>query len=447
VHDLRTTLAAVATARGRGGIGCVRISGPEAHRIAAASCDGLDPAKLRPDERPRFVTFVDAAGLPVDHGYAITFSAARSYTGEPAAELWAHGSPPVLDALVAGALARGAVLAGPGEFTYRALRHGRLDLARAEAIRDLIDARTSYQARVAFAQVNGAAARRLAPLREELIDLVARGEAAIEFADEAETHLAAGSLAAGVVAALARAGALADEARRGQIVRRGARIVFVGATSVGKSSLFNRVLGADRAIVSATPGTTRDTIEEVTAFAGIPATLVDTAGLRAPGSPVEAEGVRRARVAAGEADLKIVVLDASRALTPDERELVADRPRPLVVANKWDLVGSGATAAFDGAILVSAKTGFGLAELRAAIERSLAGPLAAEEPAITDLRQATALDEAVAALARAREAAPLGDEIVLEEVRDALRALGTITGEVANEELYDRIFATFCIGK
>ena len=205
MHDLSTTLAAVATAGGRGGIGCVRISGPDAFAIAITLFRSPRPVDLEGDGRPQFGTFTDAEGVSVDHGYLVAFSAGRAFTGEPTVELWSHGSPPVLEALTRAAIARGASAAGAGEFTYRALRRGRLDLARAEAVRDLIAARTLYQARVAFKQVEGALAHRLAPLRETLIDLLARAEAAIGFADEAETHLAIGSFSTGVAQALALA--------------------------------------------------------------------------------------------------------------------------------------------------------------------------------------------------------------------------------------------------
>jgi tRNA modification GTPase len=453
VHDLSTTLAAIATAPGRGGIACLRISGPEAYAIAKGLFRTRKGFDLPGDGRPRFGSFLDGEGEALDHGYLVAFGPEQAYTGEPTVELWTHGSPPVLDALTRAAVARGAVRAGPGEFTYRALRRGRLDLARAEAVRDLIAARTVYQARVAFAQVGGALARRLAPLREALVDLVARGEAAIEFADEAETHLAAGGLSHGVADALAAARLLVMEARRGRVVREGARVTLSGVTSVGKSSVFNRLLGSDRAIVSPIPGTTRDTLEETIDLAGIPVTVIDTAGVRPAQDAIEEEGVRRARTAVGEADLVILVLDASRGLRDDEREALTERfsgggTGTIVVANKIDLAPCGARGLpWPGAIPVSALTGEGLDALRSAISEALCGVGPRENPVLTDVRQAAAVEEAVGALERAREALPLGEEIVLEDLRAALSALGEITGEVANDDLYDRIFSTFCIGK
>jgi tRNA modification GTPase len=453
VHDLSTTLAAVATAPGRGGVGCVRISGPDAYAIGGALFRARGGLELPGDGRPRFGTFLDVDGAGLDHGYLVAFRPERAFTGEPTVELWTHGSPPVLDALTRAAVARGACLAGPGEFTYRALRHGRLDLARAEAVRDLIAARTLYQARVALAQLEGALARRLAPVRESLIDLAARAEASIEFADEAETHLATGRLAAGLEQARASAAALFAEAQRGRIVREGARVALSGMTSVGKSSVFNRLLGRERAIVSPTPGTTRDTLEETVEIAGIPVTIIDTAGVRPTSNVIEVEGVRRARVAAGEADLVVVVLDSGRDLDDHEREVLAARTeeeprRTIVLANKIDLPESAARGLpWASAIPVSALTGQGFDALHDAMCRALQGEGSLEDPTITNVRHALALERAVSALDRARNALPLGEEIVLEELRMALDALGEIGGEVGSDDLYDRIFSTFCIGK
>lgn len=430
----------------------MRISGPEAYAIGRALLSPRQPFALPGDGRPRFGRFLDGDGRLIDHGYLVAFTAERAFTGEPTVELWPHGSPPVLEALTRAAVARGAVLAGPGEFSYRALRRGRLDLARAEAIRDLVSARTEYQARVAFAQLDGALSRRLAPLREALVDLMARGEAAIEFADEAETHLRTGGLDSGVKAALDLAQAMLGEARRGRVVREGAQIALSGATSVGKSTLFNRLLGRERAIVSPVPGTTRDTLEETVDLDGIPVTLVDTAGVRESEDPLEAEGVRRARAAAREADVVILVLDAGRGLHADEREALAaqnsrDGAKTIVVANKVDVLAARSQPLpWPSALPLSARTGEGVEALRGAIRSAVYGaPL--EDPVLTNARHAAAIEATVAALAGARDAAPLGDEIVLEELRAAAAALGEITGEVGNEDLYDRIFSSFCIGK
>jgi len=451
MHDLTTTLAAVATAPGRGGVGCLRISGPDAFAIARGLIATPNARELPGDGRPRFSTFLDDAGQALDHGYVVAFPAGRAYTGEPTVELWTHGSPPVLEALRHAALARGAIAAGPGEFTYRALRRGRIDLTRAEAVRDLIAARTTYQARIAFRQVEGGVARRLAPLRALLVDLIARGEAAIEFADEAETHLAAGALVRGLTEAELSARSLLNEARRGRIVRSGARVALSGVTSVGKSSVFNRLLGRDRAIVSPVPGTTRDTLDESFDLDGIPVTLIDTAGIRAASDAVEAEGVRRAHEAAGDADLVVLVLDAGRELRPEERASLTERAPvggAIVVENKIDLVaGEHGPARWPGALPISALTGSGFDAFRTAMREALCGAPGLDDPALTDERHVAALSEASASIRRAVDAVPLGDEIALEEIRRALDALRELTGEFVPDDLYDRIFSTFCIGK
>jgi tRNA modification GTPase len=411
------------------------------------------PGELAPDRRARFATFVDPHGAALDHGYVIAFPAAASFTGEPVVELWAHGSPPILDAIVASATAAGATLAGPGEFTYRALRHGKLDLARAEAIRDLVAARTLTQARLAFAQVEGALSRRVGALRDALIDLVARGEASVEFIDDAETELESGRFAAGIATALAEIEQLTADAARGRLFRDGARVTLSGRTSVGKSSLFNRLLGVDRAIVSPTAGTTRDTLEENLELDGLPVVLVDTAGMRPVDDAVEAEGVRRAREAAGEADVLVMVIDASCELAEEEhRTLAASAPGPerpmIVVANKADLAeAERIERVWPGALPVSARTGEGVAALRAEIRRRLVGAAETERPIVTQARHRAALAATAHELRRAREAVPDGVELALEDLRAALRALGEITGEVATDDLYDRIFSTFCIGK
>jgi len=452
VHDLSTTLAAVASAPGRGGVACIRVSGPDAYRVAAGLFRSKRHYELPGDGRPLFGSFVGTDSAALDHGFLVAFTPGRAFTGEPTVELWTHGSPPVLQALLRAAVALGATLAGPGEFTYRALRHGRLDLPRAEAIRDLIDARTIHQARMALAQAEGALSRRLGPLREALIDLAARGEAAVEFADESETHLEDGAFRKGVGTALHAARSLLEEGRRGRVIRDGARVVLAGVTNVGKSSIFNRLVGRDRAIVSSAPGTTRDTLEETIDVAGIPVTLVDTAGRRASDDAIESEGMRRARAAAGTADMLIRVIDATRPLTADEEDdLRGDAAAAvpvIVVVNKIDAAPAREPiAAPPGAIPLSAADGEGFPSLCEAIVRGLAGAPTLEQPLVSSARHLASLDTIVTSLAAARESAGLGVELALEDVRSALSELDELIGRVGGDDLYDRIFSTFCIGK
>jgi len=456
VHDLDVTIVAVATPSGRGGVGCVRVSGPRAEEIAKSLFEPAKGRLPRPGGRPRFGRFKDPEGRPLDHGYLVLFAPDGAYSGEPTAELWPHGSPAVLAALVETAVARGAEPAGPGEFTYRALRHGRLDLARAEAVRDLVHARTLFQARVAFAQAEGAVSRRVRPLGETLEEWIARAEAAVEFVDESETHLPAGSFAAAIDGARAACRDLLAGFRTGRLVRDGAALVIVGRPNAGKSSLFNRLLARERAIVTEIAGTTRDTLEEQLDLEGIPVRLVDTAGLRHVEDPVEVEGVRRTRQAREEADLVLLVLDGSRDPDPVEREerrRVAEEgqeARAVAVVNKCDLERRReGRPVFPELLRVSALTGEGVDELRGALRRCLVGAGPLEDPIITNARHAAALERALAALDRASRAhgSGLTEELVLEDLREAMRLLGEITGEYSNEELYDRIFSTFCIGK
>jgi tRNA modification GTPase len=457
MHDLDSTLVAVATPAGRGGVGCLRISGPRASKIALKLFRPADPGKP-PKEggRPRFGRFVDRNGAALDHGYAVMFSSDSSYTGERSAELWPHGSPAVLAELVEGAVAAGALPAGPGEFTYRALRHGRLDLARAEAVRDLVAARTLYQARIAFSQAEGAVSQRLQPLREELEEWIARAEAAVEFVEESETHLPPGRLKLAIAESREACGGLLAGFKTGRVVHSGATLVIAGRPNAGKSSIFNALLERNRAIVTEIAGTTRDTLEEDLDLGGIPVRLVDTAGLRPVDDPLESEGVRRAEQARREADLVLLILDGTRPIEAAEREALsrsleeAERARTVVVMNKCDLEpDDGWPLPHESVLKVSALSGTGMGSLRRALRDRLLGAGPLEDPIITNARHARALELALAALERAEAAmeAGLTEEIVAEEMRRAREELGVITGEFTGEELYDRIFSTFCIGK
>jgi tRNA modification GTPase len=446
MHDLSATIAAVATPPGRGGVGCVRISGPTAHAIAGRLFRPAGASDSAEGPGIRFGRFLDPEGRPLDHGYLVLFPGGRSFTGEPSAELWSHGSPPVLASLLETAVRHGAEPAGPGEFTYRALRHGRLDLARAEAIRDLVDARTAFQARVAFAQAEGSLSRHLQPLRAELTELIARGEAAVEFVDESETHLPAGALPRGIASARSACARMLADYRAGRFVREGASLAITGRPNAGKSSLFNRLLARERAIVTEIPGTTRDTLEEAIDLDGIPLRLVDTAGMRDAGDPVEQEGVRRAERARREADLVLWVIDGTREELPEEEP----EPDAVIVVNKCDLPEARERPSpHPGALRVSALTGEGVDALRRALRERLVGCAPLEDPVLTNARHARALEGCDAALGRAAAAAEAGltEELVLEDLREAVGRLGEITGEFCTEELYDLVFSTFCIGK
>jgi len=453
MHDLSFTIVAVATAAGRGGVGCVRLSGAAAVEIGGRLFDTGMPVG---GGAPRFGRFLGRERRALDHGYVVVFPAGRSFTGELTVELWSHGSPAVLDELTAAAVAAGAVIAGPGEFTYRAVCSGRLDLTRAEAVRDLVEARTLYQARVAFAQADGALSQRLQPLRRELEEWIARGEAAVEFVDESETHLPSGRLRAAIDGALATCRTLLEGFDAGRVVRDGATLAMIGMPNVGKSSLFNRLLARDRAIVTPRAGTTRDTLEEDLSLGGIPVRLIDTAGLRNVSDEIESEGVRRAWQAREEADLVLLVLDGSREIEPLELEALErssgelEKRHTLVALNKCDLDGADERRVpHPSPLHVSALTGQGIEELRAELRVLLIGRGPLEDPIVTNRRHAAALEQTHSALSRAARAADAGlsEELLLEDLREAIQYLGTITGEFTTEALYDRIFSTFCIGK
>jgi tRNA modification GTPase len=477
------TIVAISTPPGRGGIGAVRLSGPQAGAIAGHlfraarsvapnrgtsdsgtpdSGESVDGARTVAEPgRAIFGSLLGPDGGPIDQGYLIHFRPPRSFTGEEVAELWAHGSPPVLRALVEAAVARGARPATPGEFALRAFLNGRIDATQAEAIRELVEARTLHQARVAHAQSTGTVARAVAELKERLVETVAHVEAAIEFAEEPEAtrFLPEGGILArarGVRFAIER---LAASFERGRRIRDGAVVALSGRPNVGKSSLFNRLLSEERAIVTPLAGTTRDLLEETIEMDGVPVLLVDTAGLHAPGDEAEAEAVRRARAAAAGADQVIVVLDWSRPLRAEEMESLdgMDATRAIVVLNKVDATcGIGLDRVLylrkrHDVLEVSARTGAGLEDLRRRLlsRVSPAGALRPDELFLTSLRQRDLLTRAAESLRRAEAAGRdgLGGECIALDLREALDRLGEITGEVGLDEIYDQLFSRFCIGK
>jgi tRNA modification GTPase len=385
------TIVAVATPPGRGGIGVVRLSGPEAHAVAlrlVTHSSGLQP------RHATLTKFVDG----IDQAVALYFPAPASYTGEDVVELSAHGSPVVLHAIVTAAIAAGARLAEPGEFTLRAFLNGRIDLMQAEAVNDLIDAVTPLQARAAFDQLNGTLTRALAGIDATLFDLIARLEASVDFPDEGYHFVEPAALADAIDDLLARTAALLADAKRGRLIREGLQIVIVGDPNVGKSSLFNALAGSERAIVTDRPGTTRDLVTETVDVHGLRVTLVDTAGIRDSSDPVEREGVSRARQAIGVADLVLRIEDRSR---PRSRVLDLNE-KVLCVANKSDLPSAWHD---DDAVSVSAATGAGLDELRTRIAAALDVDPLRDRPTMTNVRHIALADRAHQALTRARRGA------------------------------------------
>ena len=442
LYSTRDTIVAVATPTGRGGIGVVRLSGSEAETIART---------LLGRERrlhARHATFVRMAAC--DQVVVTYFPAPRSYTGENVVELSAHGSPVVLAEIVSAAMDAGCRLAEPGEFTLRAFLNGRIDLPQAEAVADLIDAVTPLQARAAFDQLDGTLTDAIGGIDLTLFDLVARLEASVDFSEE-DYHFIAPRELSGVLEQLtARTSSLVAEGRRGRLVREGLQLAIVGKPNVGKSSLFNALAGASRAIVTDVPGTTRDLITEVIDLEGLRVTLVDTAGLRPATDVVEIEGVARARRALEAADLVLVVVDGSLPLDAADQRILDETAdgRRVIVSNKSDLGGDQEL----GFLRVSARTGEGLDALRAGLMRALDVETRDDPPAITNLRHIALLERAHDALSRARSAVgtdgdSLPEEFVLADLQQARAALEEISGQRTSDDVLSHIFARFCIGK
>ena len=443
------TIVAIATPAGRGGIGVVRISGPSAGEVAA----GL--LRLSGPLQPRHATF---ARTHSDQVVATYFPAPHSYTGDDGVEISAHGSPVVLRQIVEQAMALGARLAEPGEFTLRAFLNGRIDLVQAEAVADLIDAATPLQARAAFDQLEGTLTERIAEIDSELFDLIAKLEASLDFPDEGYHFVEVGEAAGAIGAIEHKIGTLLCEARRGRLIREGALVAIGGKPNVGKSSLFNALLRSGRAIVTATPGTTRDLVTETADVDGLRIELVDTAGVRDTADEVEREGVARARRAWTTADLVLVVLDTSAPLEEEDFTLLRetrDIPR-LIIGNKSDLPAAWAPADIASPLMaVSSKLGHGIDVLRREIRCALDGADPAtvgDTAAVTNVRHAALLDRARSALQRASDAVdapggPAAEEFVLTDLQDARAALEEVTGKRTSDDLLRHIFARFCIGK
>jgi tRNA modification GTPase len=442
------TIVAIATPLGRGGIGVVRLSGSDACRVAAELGD--EPLLLEP--RRATLTRVRGAGGILDRAVVTFFPTPHSYTGEDVVEISAHGSPVLLRALVEAAVGAGARLAEPGEFTLRAYLAGRIDLVQAEAVHDLVNAVTPLQARVAFDQLEGTLTGRIREIHSTLFDLSARFEASLDFPEEGYHFVAPDGAAGEIERVVGQLEDLLADAGRGRLVREGAQVAIVGRPNSGKSSLFNRLAGAGRAIVTAIPGTTRDLVTEVVDIDGLAVTLVDTAGLRdAPSDAVEIEGISRTRGAAAVAGLVLVVLDRSQPLGPDDRDAL-DMPAAgrLIVANKSDLPAAWAADAVEGAVPVSALTGDGMTDLRHRVTHALAATATERDaPAITNVRHVDLLRQARTSLERAAAAAAgrVPEELVAADLGEARRAIEEVTGARTADDVLTAIFTKFCIGK
>jgi tRNA modification GTPase len=447
------TIVAIATPPGRGGIGVVRISGSRVPRIAAKLLGKLPTPRLATHAR-----FRDAKGRTLDRGLVLYFPAPNSYTGEAVLELHGHGGPVLLDALVARACKLGARPAAPGEFTQRAFLNGKLDLAQAEAVADLIEAGSEAAARAAARSLEGAFSREVEALDERLAELRGFVEAALDFPTEELDFISEAGVAGQVEDLGEILIALRARASQGSRLREGLNVAIAGRPNAGKSSLLNLLTGSDAAIVTAVPGTTRDLLRERVHLDGLPLHLVDTAGLRAAhehheAGAVEAEGMRRAKAEFARADRVLLVIEDD-APAAQVAQLRAELPLEVpitIVRNKIDLTGSAAGVAEEGGLPVvrlSALSGEGLDQLREHLKQVAGYAPVGEDQVSARRRHLEALDLAAAHLAAARQHAELrAGELVAEELKQAHLALGSIVGATSSDALLGRIFGSMCIGK
>jgi tRNA modification GTPase len=444
------TIVALSTPVGRSGIGVVRLSGPRAFVIL----DELFRSKEADAERlVRFGTLESSGGETIDQVLATSFRGPNSYTGEDVVEISAHGNPLILNRIIEELVTLGASRAAAGEFTLRAVTNGKMDLLQAEAVRDFIDAQTDMQARTAMSQMNGALANRLRPMKESLVDVISRLEAGIDFAED-DVEVPDGEVIAGWVASVEDSIAeLTATVGYGRLLHQGLLLAIAGKPNVGKSSIFNRLVSHDRAIVSEFPGTTRDVVTETVEVDGIPIRLADTAGVREGSDEVESIGISRTIETLAEADLTLAVFDSSEALTEDDRDVIRriEEIPHLIVVNKRDLPVRWEGLNGSPEVHLSAKTGEGFDGLKAGIRKYVSDqrPPDTVTAVVTSARQAEALDRASdslrAGVTSLRSGVP--HEMVLLDLYGALSALGELSGEVVTDDILERIFSTFCIGK
>jgi tRNA modification GTPase len=474
--NLDDTIVAIATPPGRGGIGIVRLAGPDARSIAspmlrlkhdlepgrATFCDLVEPpntesAGSNQESETQQPQTISSAPLThrIDEVVVTYFAKPHSYTTDDIVEIAAHGSPVVLRHVIEIALARGARLAEPGEFTMRAFLNGRIDLTQAEAVRDLIDAQTIFQAKVAAQQLEGVLSKRLKPIKQDLVTLIAQLEAGIDFAEDDISILPDATILDLVDTVNRPLAELAASFAYGKIVHEGLTLAIVGRPNVGKSSLFNRLVERERAIVTATPGTTRDLVSETVAIGGIPVKLVDTAGIRRALDEAESIGIRKSIEALADADLVLVVLDASQPVATEDRELLEQvGQRPVVlVENKVDIESSQFRVFTSqlASVRTSAVTGEGIHALRSEILRHIGGDsgLQVESGFLTNARHQQLVHDSLTALAAAKAAIAnkVPHEMLLLDLYNALHALDEITGATTTDDILNLIFSTFCIGK
>ena len=455
------TIAAVATPAGPGAIGILRLSGPEAVSAASAAFRAADgrPLEAHPPRRLIYGDLLDREGAVIDKVLATYTRGPASYTGEDTAELHCHGAPMVLSLGLESLFSHGARQARPGEFTRRAFLNGRLDLVQAEAVGDLLEASSREGARHAAGQLSGALSRRIGGIYSALVDVMAHFHAVLDYPDEDIDPFRESELEVVLSRQAAQLRALLATCRRGSQILHGLRCAIVGRPNAGKSSLLNALVGFDRAIVTNIPGTTRDTVEERAELGGVTLRLIDTAGLWDSDDPIEQLGVERSRAAMDEAALVLLVVDGTEKPTQEDADLartIAEAGKPFIlVRSKRDLAGEHADeleALSQGAptVSLSARTGEGLEELGQAVAALF--PQGSEDKAgelITNARQAEAAGRALNCVVRANQALSDGvtPDALLTDVEEALEALGELTGQSVREDVTDRIFSKFCVGK
>lgn len=447
------TIAAPATGAGESAVAIVKLSGPRALDIFGAMFvpSGGRPARLLPDRRLTLGQILDASGCAIDDGLGVVMRAPHSFTGEDTAECHCHGGRAVVLSVLDSCFTLGARPARPGEFTRRAFLNNRIDLSQAEAIADLVAARTSLSRKLALRQLRGGLSERIAALRGRLLDAAAQIEAQLDFPDEELPPLARQHIITHFHETETEIARMLAGFERGRHARDGARVVIAGPPNAGKSSLFNALVGRERAIVTPHPGTTRDTIESTIEAGGIPVTLVDTAGIRSASDNIEHIGIERAKEEIGQADIVLLVLDASDPSAPAPALTEADS-HVIVLLNKSDLISSTAPSVQltpEHAIRVSAVTRAGLEEVERRLAESLVGCAGEDELMVANARHAQCLRGALQSLACARSAfeRDMPEELVMVDVRGAIHRLGDIIGIGLEDDILDRIFNIFCIGK
>jgi tRNA modification GTPase len=432
------TIVAPATPIGRSALSIIRLDGPQSAAILASL------ARILPQERIATLIHISHAGQALDEAVAVRYAAPRSFTGNDLVELTVHGGAVVVERVVRAAVDLGARMAEPGEFTERAVLNGKLDLVQAESIAQLINARTALQADLSLANLEGALSRKASAIRDTLLHIISRLEAALDFSEEGYEFIAREDAVRRIETAIRESETLLETYRRGRATTAGLNAVILGRPNAGKSTLLNRLVGTDRAIVTPIPGTTRDIVRETIEIGGLPVTLADTAGLRESSDVVEGVGIERARRAAEGADIVLYLIDAAVGISDEDRREMTRLSDPLVIYTKVDLA-----SAPEGAMAISATTDRGISDLLARLDARVRDTFAAPEGSLVNERQRQAVAGCVEALRAALVSidARFEEQIILVDLYRASTSLGLLTGAITREDVFEEIFSKFCIGK